>query len=129
MPDRRLALYDAHAPRLFALALRITGDEAEAASVLEEVFTAKALPSEFADLVRRTREIALSRDIRSEPTPVGTQRLEPSPRQLVEDAFYRGMSVADLASAWNVPAETVRRLLRDGMLELREQLSAEGTKR
>lgn len=129
MPDRRLALYDAHAPRLFALALRITGDEAQAASVLEEVFTARDVPSEFADLVRKTREIAISRHIRSERAPVGTQRQEPSPRQLVEDAFYRGMSVADLASAWNVPEETVRRLLRDGMLELREQLSAEGTRK
>jgi DNA-directed RNA polymerase specialized sigma24 family protein len=39
------------------------------------------------------------------------------------------MSVADLASAWNVPEETVRRLLRDGMLELREQFSAEGTRK
>lgn len=126
MPDRRLALYDAHAPRLFALALRITGDEAQAASVLEEVFTARDVPSE---LVRKTREIALSRHIRSEGAPVGTQRQEPSSRQLVEDAFYRGMSVADLASAWNVPEETVRRLLRDGMLELREQFSAEGTRK
>ena len=101
MPDRRLALYDAHAPRLFALALRITGDEAQAASVLEEVFTRGDTPSELTDLIRKTREISLFRGIRSEGLPVGPQRQEPSPRQLVEDAFYRGMSVADLASAWN----------------------------
>jgi DNA-directed RNA polymerase specialized sigma24 family protein len=118
MPDL-LALYDAHAPRLFALALRITGDEAAAAQVLEEVFTAEAVPSELADLVRLTRERALARYDRSALAPVEPSAMKPVPRQLVEDAFYGGMSVADLARVYSLPEETVRTMLTTGMAELR----------
>ena len=118
MPDI-LALYDAHAPRLFALALRITGDEGVAAQVLEEVFTSEAVPSELADLVRLTRERALARYDRSSLAPVEPSAMKPVPRQLVEDAFYGGMSVADLARVYSLPEETVRTMLTTGMAELR----------
>ena len=118
MPDI-LALYDAHAPRLFALALRITGDEGAAAAVLEEVFTSEAVPSELADLVRLTRERALARYDRSSLAPVEPSAMKPVPRQLVEDAFYGGMSVADLARVYSLPEETVRTMLTTGMAELR----------
>ena len=118
MPDI-LALYDAHAPRLFALALRITGDESAAAAVLEEVFTAEAVPSELADLVRLTRERALARYDRSSVGPVEPSGMKPVPRQLVEDAFYGGMSVADLARVYSLSEETVRTMLTTGMAELR----------
>ena len=118
MPDI-LALYDAHAPRLFALALRITGDEGAAAAVLEEVFTSEAVPSELADLVRLTRERALARYDRSVLAPVEPSAMKPVPRQLVEDAFYGGMSVADLARIYSLPEETVRTMLTTGMAELR----------
>lgn len=114
-----LALYDAHASRLFALALRITGDEGAAAAVLEEVFTSEAVPAELAGLVRLTRERALARYDRSVLAAVEPSAMKPVPRQLVEDAFYGGMSVADLARIYSLSEETVRTMLTAGMAELR----------
>lgn len=122
-PDDVLALYDAHAPRLFALALRITGDEQTAAEVIEEVFTSPALPAELADLVRLTREKSLSRYDRSGSASVESPGMKPFPRQLVEDAFYCGMSVADLARVYSLPEETVRAMLISGMNELRLEVA------
>jgi DNA-directed RNA polymerase specialized sigma24 family protein len=122
MPDI-LNLYDAHASRLFALALRITGDESAAAAVLEEVFTSEAVPSELAELVRLTRERALARYDRSSLAAVEPSAMKPVPRQLVEDVFYGGMSVADLARIYSLPEETVRTMLTAGMAELRLEVA------
>lgn len=122
-PDEVLALYDAHAPRLFALALRITGDEAKAAAVLEEVFTSKAVPAELAELVRLTREKSLGRYDRSAAPSVEPSGMKPVPRQLVEDAFYGGMSLADLARVYSLPEEAVRGMLVTGMAELRLEVA------
>ena len=118
-PDDVMRLYDAHAPRLFALAMRITGDERAAADVIEEVFTAESVPSELADLVRLTREKAVNRYDRSGSAAVESPGMKPLPRQLVEDAFYGGMSVADLARVYALPEETVKAMLVTGMNELR----------
>lgn len=118
-----LSLYDAHAPRLFALALRITGDEGAAAAVLEEVFTSEAVPPELAGLVRLTRERALARYNRSAAGPVEPSGMKPFPRQLIEDVFYGGMSVADLARIYSLPEETVRTMLTTGMAELRLEVA------
>lgn len=118
-PDEILRLYDAHASRLFALALRITGDERAAAAVLEEVFTSESVPSELADLVRLTRQKSLQRYDRSASASVESPGMKPSSRQLVEDAFYGGMSVGDLARVYGLPEETVKAMLQSGMAELR----------
>ena len=123
-----IALYDAHAPRLFALALRITGDEKAAAGVLEEIFTSAAVPGELGELVRLTREKSLARYDRPAAAPVEPSRMKPVPRQLVEDAFYGGMSVADLARVYSLPEETVRAMLRTGMSELRLEVAGRQTK-
>ena len=122
-PDEVLKLYDAHAPRLFALALRITGDEKTAAAVLEEVFTSEALPAELADLVTLTRQKSLARYDRSGSRAVESPGMKPFPRQLVEDAFYGGMSVGDLARVYGLPEETVKAMLITGMAELRLQVA------
>jgi DNA-directed RNA polymerase specialized sigma24 family protein len=118
-PDEILRLYDDHAPRLFALALRITGDERLAAAVLEEVFTSEQVPSELADLVRLTRQKSLARYDRSAAAPVEPPGMKPSSRQLVEDAFYGGMSVGDLGRVYGLPEETVKAMLATGIAELR----------
>ncbi len=123
-----IALYDAHAPRLFALALRITGDETAAAAVLEEIFTSASVPAELAELVRLTREKALTRYDRSTAPSVEPSGMRPAPRQLVEAAFYGGMSVADLARVYSLPEETVRAMLRTGMSELRLEVAGRQTK-
>jgi DNA-directed RNA polymerase specialized sigma24 family protein len=114
-----MKLYDAHAPRLFALALRITADERIASDVIEEIFTAPAVPSELADLVRFTREKAVTRYDRSGAAAVESPGMKPFPRQLVEDAFFGGMTVADLARVYSLPEETVKAMLISGMNELR----------
>ena len=118
-----IALYDEHSPRLYALALRITGDPAAAAAVLEEVFTSRPLPAELEGLARITRERALARYDRSAAAPVEVSGMKPVPRTLVEEAFFHGRSVADLAGAYSLPEETVRMMLRDGMAELREAVA------
>ena len=53
-PHEIEALYDAHAPRLYALALRITGDEESAAAALEEAFIRL---SESTDSVAEDQEL------------------------------------------------------------------------
>jgi DNA-directed RNA polymerase specialized sigma24 family protein len=118
-PDDILRAYDAHAPRLFALALRITGDEAVAAAVLEDVFTAESVPVELADLMRITRERAIARYDRSGSAAVESPGMKPVPRQLVEDAFYGGLSVADLARVYSLSEDGVRSMLVTGMEQLR----------
>ena len=118
-----MKLYDAHAPRLFALALRITGDERLAAAVLEDVFTSGQVPGELSELIRLTREKSLARYDRSVSASVEPSGMKPVPRQLVEDAFYGGMSVADLARAYALPEETVRTMLTAGMAELRHEVA------
>lgn len=122
-PDEVLALYDAHAPRLYALALRITGDEAAAAAVIEEVFTSAAVPAELGELVRLTREKSVGRHIRSQAPSVEPSGMKPFPRQLVEDAFYGGMSVADLARVYALSEQMVRSMLATGMAELRLEVA------
>ncbi len=118
-----MKLYDAHAPRLFALALRITGDESAAAAVLEDVFTSEPVPAELSELVRITREKSLGRYDRSVSSSVEPSGMKPVPRQLVDDAFYGGMSVADLARVYAMPEETVRTMLTAGMAELRLEVA------
>jgi DNA-directed RNA polymerase specialized sigma24 family protein len=121
--DDVMNLYDAHAPRLFALALRITGDESAAAAVLEDVFTSGPVPAALSELVRLTREKSLARYDRSVSASVEPSGMTPVPRQLVDDAFYGGMSVADLARVYALPEETVRTMLTAGMAELRLEVA------
>jgi len=123
-PDDIMTAYDTHAPRLFALALRITGSESAAAAVLEEVFTSGAVPRELGDLVRLTREKSLARYDRSVSRAVEPSGMKPFPRQVVEDAFYGGMSVADLARVYSLTDEEVRAMLASGMAELRLEVAS-----
>jgi DNA-directed RNA polymerase specialized sigma24 family protein len=117
--DTVMALYDAFAPRLYALALRITGDEGAAAEILQEVFTAEVVPSEPRELVRMTREKALARYDRSGAATVESPEVEPAPRQLVEDVFFGGMSIPELARLYSMSEDAVRSMLLAGMAELR----------
>jgi DNA-directed RNA polymerase specialized sigma24 family protein len=125
-----LDLYDAHAPRLFAVALRITGDRHAAAAVLEEAFVAfsgsdTTSDDAFATLLRLTRERAMTREARSPLPPVHEE--EPTPRRLVDDVWMHGKSVADLAAAYRMPESQIREMLRDGMVALRRQFGTVGT--
>lgn len=114
-PEMVIALYDEHAPRLYALALRILGDEQAAAEVLEEVFTAPSVPGDFRGLVLAVREKSLARPNRPTVPPVVGAGVVPDAGLLVEQAFFHGRSVTDLARDFAMDEQSVRVMLRDGL--------------
>jgi DNA-directed RNA polymerase specialized sigma24 family protein len=122
-------LYDRYASRLYAVALRITNDRDAAADALESAFVALSQNDDIDDpaayLIRATRDCALARQTRPASTPVVTR--EPSARTLVEDAWYNGMTVSDLATRYGMSEAKARSMLCDGMAELRMKFAA-GTK-
>lgn len=112
--DEVVRLYDAHAPLLYAVALRILdGDVSAASAALVEVF-ADPPSSDLPALIRTTRDRALARR-HDQTAAAAVVQAEPSPRLLVEEAFYRGASVGELAAKYGIPETTVRTLLRDGL--------------
>ena len=122
-------LYDRYASRLYAIALRITNDRDAAADALEAAFVSLSKNADAVDpaayLVHATRDCALARQTRPASTTVVTQ--EPSARSLVEDAWYNGMTVSDLATRYGISEAKARGMLCDGMAELRMKFAA-GTK-
>jgi DNA-directed RNA polymerase specialized sigma24 family protein len=121
-------LYDRHASRLYAIALRTTGDRDAAADALAEAFVSLGKRDEVRDpetyLVRATRDHALARQTQKPSAAVIPK--EVTPRQLLEEAWY-GMSVSDLATTHKTSEANVRMMLCDGMAQLRSQFAA-GTK-
>jgi DNA-directed RNA polymerase specialized sigma24 family protein len=123
------AFYDAHASRVYALALRVTGDRDVAAEVVEELFVGirngtlvHERGSLEAWLIRTARDVALEH--REGQTAAATVRsTEASPRALVETAFFGGLTVPELAATFSLSEEEVRQRLRHGMAELRTQFA------
>jgi len=131
MHDRQslAELYDRYASRLYAIALRITDDRDAAADALEGAFLALARNDDVDDpaayLIHATRDCALARQTR--PAPATVVRKEADPRTLVEEAWYNGMNIPDLAKRYGIGEEKARVMLCDGMAELRTKVAA-GTK-
>jgi DNA-directed RNA polymerase specialized sigma24 family protein len=125
-----MRLYDEHAPRLYAVALHILGDRDAAASVLESVFVeVAAIPgADLGSLIRLIRDRALAGQIQKAPAPVDPPEA-PTPRTLVEKAFYEGLSVTTLAQRYSLSEAVVRAMLRDGMADLRREFAESGTKK
>lgn len=123
------AFYDAHASRVYALALRVTGDRDVAAEVVEELFVGIRNGTLVHDrgsveawLIRTARDIALEhREGQTAAAAVGA--MEASPRALVEGAFFGGLTVPELARTFSLSEEEVRQRLRHGMAELRTQFA------
>jgi DNA-directed RNA polymerase specialized sigma24 family protein len=120
-------LYDRLAPQLFAVALRVAGDRNAAASALEETFTAlRGYDARFgppdAWLLRTVRDRALAKQGRTAAGPVERVGDKPTPRELIEEAFYRGRTASDLARVHGLAETNVRQMLRDGITDLRRQL-------
>lgn len=115
-----VALYDEFAPKLYALALRITGDEQIAGDVLEEIFTSPPVPTDLGGLVRAVREKSLGRENRSSVRSVVSDGEAPTPRRLVEAAFFEGQSLGDLSKTFSIDEKTVRVMLRQGLDELKK---------
>ena len=122
-------LYDRHAARLYAIALRITSDRDAAADALEAAFVALSRNDDAGDaaayLIRATRDCALARQTR--PASAAVVPKEANPRTMVEDAWYNGMSVSDLATRYGISETSARGMLCEGMAQLRTQFAA-GTK-
>jgi len=122
-------LYDRYAPRLYAIALRITDDRDSAADALESAFLALSRNDDVGDplayLIHATRDCALARQTRPASATVVPE--EASPRTFVEQAWYKGMTVNDLAMRYGISEAKARGMLCDGMAELRMKFAA-GTK-
>ncbi|HKO57808.1 MAG TPA: sigma factor [Thermoanaerobaculia bacterium] len=124
-------LYDRHSLPLFAVALRIAGSHGDASAAIEDLFLALWDGSASYDphygspkswLVRLVRENALTRQAQNASASVdATEAL--TPRLLVEQAFYGGRGVEELARAHSLTNEQVRAMLCRGMSELREQFA------
>jgi DNA-directed RNA polymerase specialized sigma24 family protein len=120
MSDAAAALYDRYGGRMYALALRITGSPDAATSVLEETFAALGADlhdAGEASLLRLTRDVAIAGYSQS-PTP-RVEGMTPTPRMLVEEAFYRGSGVAELSRRYGLPETDVRKMIADGVRELK----------
>ncbi|HEX3579205.1 MAG TPA: hypothetical protein VHY33_11640 [Thermoanaerobaculia bacterium] len=119
-------LYDRYASRLYAVALRITNDRDAAADALESAFVALSQTADAGDqaayLIHATRDCALARQTRPASAPV--VGAEPSPRSMVEDAWYNGMTVSDLATRYGISQAKARGMLCEGMAELRVKFAA-----
>jgi Sigma-70 region 2 len=122
------SLYDAHAPRLYALALRITGDRDAAAAAIEDAFLRlwespdERLEDDFRLLVRHTRERALARR-QSQTAAPDVSPKGATPASLVEELFFGGVSLRDLAARYGLGEPQVRRMIRDGMAALRMRVA------
>src|SRR3954451_3156413 len=124
-------LYDRHAPQLFAVALRITSDRSAAARALEETFALlRGYDAQFGSpgawLLRTVRDRALQQQQTHSASAPVSQMVggPPTARQLVEEAFYRGRTASDLARAHGLDETEVRRLLHDGIADLRRRFAA-----
>jgi DNA-directed RNA polymerase specialized sigma24 family protein len=124
-------LYDRHAPALFSVARRIAGEDAAATAAVEELFLSlwdgsarydAHYGSPQAWLIRLVRENALTRQAQNPSAPVDANEA-PTPRRLVEQAFYSGRGVEELARAHSLTNEEVRAMLCRGMSELRNQFA------
>ena len=122
--DRAAAeeLYDRHAARLYAVALRVTGDRDVAGRVLEEAFVALmngAAPDGAGEgwLIGLVRDLSIDRQDRTAAPSV--EGVTPTPRSLVEEAFFRGSGVPALAKAYGLTEADTRKMLIDGIRELR----------
>ena len=126
-PQEIKALYDAHAPRLYALALRITGEREAAAAALEEAFLRLwesadvAAEDQFRILVRRTREAALTRR-QGQTAASNVSDKGATPASLVEELFFGGLTLRELAGRYGLGESELRRMIRDGMAALRVQV-------
>jgi len=160
-----LALYDRHASRVYAVALRILGDAMSAEEVTQDVFLklwsrARSYLSSrgaFATwLLTIARNAALDRlrlerrrpaisddaepdevwqDIPDESSSseearwrslyFAVQALPPEQRQVIELAYYQGLSHSQIAEHLGWPVGTVKTRLRLGMEQLRQRWLAD----
>jgi DNA-directed RNA polymerase specialized sigma24 family protein len=124
------SLYDRHSPVMYAIALRILGREDQACAALEATFLglwegrlaySPSFGNPTAWLLRVMRDSAMAM---RPATPLQRRPATPTPRQLVEDVYFGGSRVDQIAATYSMPEPKVRDLLRCGMAELRSEFEA-----
>ncbi len=105
----------------------MTCDTVAAVAVLEETFRTiwsdppDARADGQASLARITRESA--RRLTAQSNACSGKPARSTPRDFVETAYYERRSVGELASTSGLPEAEVRRMLREGMDEIRRQFA------
>jgi RNA polymerase sigma-70 factor, ECF subfamily len=164
--DAFARFYDRYAPLVFPFVLRIVGERADAADVLQDVFweawrdasaydAARGSPEAWLvmrartraiDRVRRTRRRAatfvapLEQGPAAAPPPVGGDaaqqaedrqlvagalaRLPQSQREVIELAYYVGLTQTEIAERLEQPLGTVKARIRLALARLREMVMA-----
>jgi len=156
--------YDRYARLVYPLILRILGEAAEAADVLQGVFwetwmhaasydPARGSPEAWLVVRARARAIDQLRSIRRRGDMVGAagrevtssagtgpgpdsaadrvtlrralERLPEEQREVVELAYYRGLTQTEIAEQLKQPLGTVKTRIRLGLERLRQTLGAE----
>lgn len=156
-------LYDRHAHLVFALALRILRNQADAEEVAQEVFlqvwreasrydSARRTPQAWIVMLARARAIDKLRAVRrlgdhwreaanvgrtEVPSASGTDdqmadrqlvlgvlaNLSSAQRQMLELAYYEGLTQTEIAARTGLPLGTVKTRIRMGLEQLRTALN------
>jgi len=137
------ALYDAHASHLLAFIVKLLGRREGAEEVLAEVFRRVWLTAPEFDprrsparywLVRLARDLALAARKEHVSPPQGKMEasapasvahralavLEAGEREVLEMAFYDGLTVADIAIRRGEEPDVVKRRVRSALTKLRD---------
>jgi len=120
-------LYDRYSAAMYAVALRVAGGNRDAASrAIEQAFIAVwsgRYADDAASLLRAARDCAVA-ERRTSQAPPSASAPQPTPIQLVEEAFFGGKRVDEIARAHALPVGEVRNLLQSGMAQLRSEFGA-----
>ena len=130
--------YDRYAPLVFPLVLHIVGDRADAADVLQDVFweawrgaaaydRGRGTPEAWIVTRARTRAIDRVRAVRRhrEPfvaplAPDALARLPAPQREVMELAYYAGLTQSETAERLEQPLGNVKTRMRLALARLRE---------
>ncbi len=158
-------LYDRYGGMLYGVALRILGEPADAADVLQQVWLQwwrtrdlfnpkRGTPAAWLVTMVRSRALDRRRSLNSRrraessmPAPVprpsqdpvqrlddvqrharvrrALEEIDPRWREVLELAFFEGMTQSEVAAHTRYPLGTVKTWCRRGLLALRERLAGE----
>jgi RNA polymerase sigma-70 factor (ECF subfamily) len=131
--------YDRHARQVYPLIVRIVRDRADAADVLQDVFweawqsaasydPGRGSPEAWIFMRARTRAIDRVRSVRRRgetfvaPVDERVAAAAPEPGQVLELAYYGGLTQTEISERLAQPLGTVKTRIRLGLERLREVL-------
>lgn len=126
--SRLAEIYDRYGPRVYGLALAVTGDEDAAATITEQTFLAPMSaavepPAAFLEtnLLSLAHRLAIEwvRAGRGTPRPCPQSSDSAPPEvQVVRDAYFQGRTYREIAEQLHVEPGVVADLLRRGLRSL-----------